>query len=94
VTDRLAGLRVPEAHRDVAGDLVGRTDAFCAAHLDEGYAGLCRDLVGVLARKRRSPLEQGDRQVWAVAIVHVVAFVNDLGAPTPIRTCRRRGSPS
>jgi hypothetical protein len=32
--------------------VVGLTDEFCAERLDEDYAGLCRKLVGRLARKR------------------------------------------
>ncbi|MBI4494153.1 MAG: hypothetical protein HY690_15300 [Chloroflexi bacterium] len=71
-------LRIPEAMRDRAMQIIALTDQFCAEHLDAEYAELCRKLVAKLARKRPSPLARGDLRVWAGATVYVVGGVNFL----------------
>jgi hypothetical protein len=74
----LTGLRVPKTlHEDVAR-LVALTDALCREHLDEEYGRVCRDLVGMLARKRPSPLVRGDLAVWAATVVYTVGSNNFL----------------
>jgi len=62
--------------------IVELTDAFCQEHLDAEYGALCRKLVGVLARKRPSPLTNGKPESWASGIVRVVGWVNFLGDPS------------
>jgi hypothetical protein len=52
---------VPVAMRPVVEEIVAITDEFCAEHLDEEYAQLCRRLTAKLARKRPS-------QLWRVVI--------------------------
>lgn len=74
--------RLPAAVRDRAKDIMRRTNAFCAEHLDDEYAALCRKLVGALARKRPSPLLRGDLQIWAAAVIHAIGTVNFLFDPT------------
>ena len=49
-------LKIPNGLRPVADEIVGITDAVCAAILDEEYADLARRAVAKLARKRPSPL--------------------------------------
>lgn len=58
--------------------IVSLTDTFCQAHLGHGYQMLCRKLIGVLARKRPSPLARGKPNVWACAVVRVIGWVNFL----------------
>jgi hypothetical protein len=76
--DDLARLRVPKALRDEVGQMRGLTDGFCAEFLDEEYARLCRVLMGMLARKRPSPLARGDLRVWAAAVIYTVGANNFL----------------
>jgi hypothetical protein len=72
----LAGLRVPKAMQDAAAQVLALTRGFCEEHLDEEYAQLCRQLVGMLARKRPSPLARGDLGTWAASVVYVVGANN------------------
>ena len=72
---------VPVALRPVVDEITAITDEFCAAHLDEEYARLCRRLSATLARKRPSPLVRGDRRIWAAGIVYVIGRVNFLSDP-------------
>ena len=70
--------RVPTIMRPVFETIVGLTDAFSKAHLDDEYAELCRRMAAALSRKRPSPLERGDPKTWASAIVYAVGSVNFL----------------
>ncbi|MBF6591214.1 MAG: hypothetical protein IVW57_11905 [Ktedonobacterales bacterium] len=69
---------VPKQMRPIFDALVSQTDAFCAAHLDEEYAQLCRELAAALCRKRPSPLAQGKLEVWACSLVYALGRVNFL----------------
>ena len=69
---------VPQKMRPIYDEIVGLTDAFCAAHLNEEYAQVCRALTAKLSRKRPSPLESGRANTWAAAIVHTIGRVNFL----------------
>jgi hypothetical protein len=73
-----SGLRVPRALQHDAGQILAFTTPFCAEHLDEEYGQLCRSLVGMLARKRPSPLARGDLRVWAAAVIYAVGANNFL----------------
>lgn len=77
----LKAQRVPAAALPMVADIVQVTDAFCAEHLDAEYAELCRSLAVKLARKRPSPLQRGDRRIWAAGIVHTIGWVNFLADP-------------
>ena len=79
---RTRGLRVPRTLRARAEELIATTDAFCAAHLDEEYAELCRSLVGKLARRNDTPIGRGELPSWAGAVVHAIGTVNFLFDPT------------
>lgn len=74
----LAELKIPQAVRPYADRVVAATDAVCLEHLDEEYADLCRCLVGKLARKRPSPLAQGDVGIWAAGVVYAIGQLNFL----------------
>ena len=69
---------IPLKMRPVYHEIIGLTDAFCAAHLNDEYAGVCRALAAKLSRKRPSPLEGGRVTTWAAAIVHTIGRVNFL----------------
>jgi hypothetical protein len=71
--------------REAHDRIVALIDAFCEEHLDEEYAAVCRELAGVLARKRPSPLTRGMPESWACGIVRVIGGVNFLGDPSQPR---------
>lgn len=73
--------RVPERLRARFEQVVERTDAIAAAHLNGEYADLARRMTAALARKRPSPLESGQPRTWAAAIVYAVGWVNFLSDP-------------
>jgi hypothetical protein len=69
---------VPQKMLPIYNQIIGLTDAFCAAHLNEEYAQVCRAMTAKLSRKRPSPLESGRANTWAAAIVHTIGRVNFL----------------
>lgn len=71
-------LRIPEALRQQAEEILRLTDGFCADHLDAEYGELCRKLVAELARKRPSPLLRGDLRIWAGAVTYTIGSINFL----------------
>lgn len=73
---------VPAALRQVYDEITTITDAFCAEHLDEEYARLCRRMAAKLARKRPSPLARGQRLIWASGILYAIGQVNFLADPS------------
>lgn len=73
---------VPARMRERFDDIVGRTDAVAAAHLDAEYADLCRRMAAVLARRRPSPLERGRAQTWAAGLLYAAGWVNFLTDPS------------
>ena len=56
--------------------IIALIDQFCKAHLNEEYVVLCRKMAEKLARKRPSPLLQGNPNAWASGIVRAVGGVN------------------
>ena len=74
--------RVPERLRARFDQIVGRTDALAAEHLNLEYADYARRMAAALARKRPSPLESGQPRTWAAAILYAVGWVNFLSDPT------------
>jgi len=70
--------RVPKKMAARYQEIVAITDAFCAEHLNEEYAMLCRSMAATLARKRPSPLERGRANTWAAGITHAIGRVNFL----------------
>lgn len=65
-----------------AEEIVALTARFCAEHLDNEYGALCAKLVRRLARKRPSPLENGQTRVWVGAVLYAIGQVNFLFDPT------------
>lgn len=58
------------------------TDDFAQVYLNDEYALLCRQLTATLARKRPSPLLQGNGPTWACGIIHALGMVNFLFDPS------------
>lgn len=75
------GGSIPTNIRPVFESVVGLTDEVCRLHLNEEYARLCRELAGVLARKRPSPLTRGRVRTWACGIAYTLGVVNFLFDP-------------
>jgi len=73
-----SNLRIPEAVRHEAEEIIRLTDGFCTEHLDGEYGELCRKLVAELARKRPSPLVRGDLHIWAGAVIYSIGSINFL----------------
>ncbi len=71
-------LKIPVATRPVAEEIIEITDRVCAKLLDAECAGLARQMVAKLARKRPSPLLSGRRATWAAAVVYALGQVNFL----------------
>jgi hypothetical protein len=69
---------IPATARPAYEAVVGLTDAFCRAHLNEEYEVMCRKLAGTLARKRPSPLPSGKPETWACGIVRTIGWLNFL----------------
>ena len=49
--------------------VIGLIEEFCHEHLNDEYAGVCRQMAEKLARKRPSPLLRGSPNSWASGIV-------------------------
>jgi hypothetical protein len=72
---------VPTELRGRFGEIVVLTDRFCAAHLDDEYRDLCRQMAAVLCREG-APVGSGKAAGWAAGVVYSVAWVNFLGDPS------------
>jgi hypothetical protein len=64
--------------RPASERVIALTDKVCADLLDEEYAGLARQVVAKLARKRPSPLQSGRAATWAGGVVWALGQVNFL----------------
>jgi len=51
---------------------------FSKEHLDEECSELCIKLLKKLGRKREVPFKRGKVEIWASAIIHVIATINYL----------------
>ena len=69
---------VPKSMQNIYAGIVKLTDAYCQQYLNDEYASLCRSLAATLSRKRPSPLERGQLEIWACAIVYALGSVNFL----------------
>lgn len=74
----LGELKIPAAMRPAPEAIIALTDQICPELLDEEYAGLARNVVAKLARKRPSPIQSGRASTWAGAVVYALGQVNFL----------------
>ncbi|HUT61276.1 MAG TPA: DUF6398 domain-containing protein [Phycisphaerae bacterium] len=72
---------VPKAYAARFTDLAGLTDAFCDAHLNAEYRGLCREMAIAVCQKG-SPVLKGKAEGWAAGIVYALGRVNFLDDPS------------
>jgi len=63
------------------GEIVALTDAFCSAHLNEDYRGLCWEMMDELCMSGL-PLDTGRAASWAGGMVHALGWVNFLHDPS------------
>ncbi len=88
---------VPKKMLPVYESVTEWTDSFCQTNLSEEYAGVARDMTAAMARKRPSPLLQGQTKSWACDILLAVGRVNFLFDPsqephlTVAEFCKRFG---
>ena len=71
-------LKVPESMQRLYTEITSISDAFCNDHLSEEYAEMARKMAATLARKRPSPLVQGQAKSWAAGILYTLGQVNFL----------------
>ena len=73
---------VPAKMREKYDAVMKLLEPFCRSHLNDEYFVVIRRLLGVLARKRPSPLVNGTAAAWACGIVRTIGWVNFLDDPT------------
>ena len=73
--DRMAHDVKKQARIDEVGTLI---DAFSRAHLSPELAGYIHKLWGQIGRKRNYVVTGGTKEVWASAVVYVIARLNFL----------------
>ena len=80
--------KIPKSMADKFAAITALTDSFCEQHLNDEYRSMIHHLVGILARKRPSPLLKGRDNVWAAAAVHAVGRTNFLDDPSQLPHCK------
>lgn len=59
-------------------DIKKLVDAFCEKHLNDEFRGYAHTLCDRIGRKRIISITRGKPEIWATAIIHVIARVNFL----------------
>lgn len=77
-----AGQSIPARMLEKHDAIASLLDQFSREQLNDEYRLLCRRLLGVLARKRPSPLFNGTPAAWACGIVRTIGWVNFLDDKT------------
>ncbi len=72
------GQSIPAKIRGVHDAIASLIESFCAQRLNAEYRAHCLRLLGVLARKRPTPLVNGRPNSWACGIVRAIGWVNFL----------------
>ncbi|MDP3902960.1 MAG: DUF6398 domain-containing protein, partial [Methylococcaceae bacterium] len=86
----LGSVKVPKTMAEKFSAITALTDLFSQKHLNDEYLQLIHHAIGVLARKRPSPLLKGKENVWAAAVVHAVGHVNFLDDPSQSPHCKSK----
>jgi hypothetical protein len=73
---------IPAVMLEKHDGIVALLDPFCRERLNDEYHDLCHQLLGVLTRKRPSPLVNGTSAAWACGIVRTIGWVNFLDDST------------
>ncbi len=72
------GQSIPAKIRLIHDAVAALIEAFCKQRLNDEYRDLCLRMLGVLARKRPTPLVTGKPNSWACGIVRAIGHVNFL----------------
>lgn len=72
---------IPAKMKEKSDAIWALGEPFCRERLNEEYLAMCGRMLGVLARKRPSPLVNGTAAAWACGIVRTVGWVNFLDDP-------------
>ena len=70
--------KVPSHMEEDYKAIIELVKPFCAKYLDEDYLQFSEHLTAALCRKRPSPLQSGNLNTWAAAIIHALGFINFL----------------
>ena len=73
---------IPAKIRPQYDAVAGLIELLCRERLNEEYRLLCLEVLGVLARKRPTPLVNGKPASWACGIVRAIGWVNFLDDKT------------
>ncbi len=76
------GQSIPAKMLEKHDSILALVEPFCRTRLNEEYLSVCRRLLGMLARKRPSPLVNGTAAAWACGIVRTIGWVNFLDDKT------------
>ena len=76
------GPSIPSKMREKHGAIWALLEPFCRERLNDEYRSLCQELLGLLARKRPSPLVNGTPAAWACGVVRTIGWVNFLDDST------------
>jgi hypothetical protein len=79
--DHETATEVPKSYAARFSQLVGLTNAFCDAHLNAEYKGLCREMAAAVCQDG-SPVLKGKPEGWAAGIVYALGRVNFLDDPS------------
>lgn len=71
-------LKIPESMQVLYNEITSISDAFCKEHLNDEYSEMARKMAVTLARKRPSPLVNGQAKSWAAGILYTLGQVNFL----------------
>lgn len=80
--------KIPAAMAEKHAAVAALIDDFCTKHLDDEYRKLIHRALGMLARKRPSPLLKGKESVWAAATVHAIGRINYLDDSSQVPHCK------
>ena len=74
--------QIPSDLRPVHEAIATAIESFSSQRLNDEYREICLRMLGVLARKRPTPLVKGKPNSWACGIVRAVGWVNFLDDPS------------
>lgn len=77
-----SGQSIPAKMQEKHDAVWALLEPFCREHLNDEYQVMCQRLLGVLARKRPSPLVNGTPAAWACGIVRTIGWNNFLDDKT------------
>ena len=61
-----------------ANEIMAMVESFCDPHLNDELTGCALRLCDKLSRKRKLDITRGRKEIWAAAIVYVIARLNFL----------------